>query len=181
MKRISAQLIIGVFFLAGGYLNSFADQGMKIGIIDLSQVYSVFFRQSEAVRNLEQLISSFKEEVENYEYEIHALELSWLAAVKAEDEKSQSALSQAIFEKEQFLADYTRIKKEQIKNRREELAETDEFYQHFIEVLEYIAEHEGFSFILRLQEDEGVLYYIKEIDITEKVIEELQKRYSQQQ
>lgn len=179
MKRISALLIVGAVFFTGSSLYSFAEQITKIGVIDLFQVYSVFFRQSEAVRNLEQLISSFKEEVENYEDEIHELELDMLAALEAEDEKLQLELSNTIFEKKQFLADYSRINKEQLRIRREKLAQSDEFYQQIFEVLEYIAENEGFSLVLS-KETDGILYYIKEIDMTERVIEELQKRNSQQ-
>lgn len=178
MKRLSVLLITGLVILTCGSLLAFSDQITKVGIVDLFQVYSVFFRESKAVRDLEQLVSAFRDEVDKYRDEIHELELAKLATAETEDEKLLLELTQKIFEKELFLDDYIRINKEQLRIRQEKLAQSDEFYQQIYEVLEYIAEYEGFALVLSKSID-GILYYIKEIDMTEKVIDELRKRNSQ--
>ena len=60
----------------------------------------------------------------------------------------------------------------------EQLYQSDEFLDELLEAISYVAESEGFSLVLNnsKQFSQFFFFYTQEIDITEKVIQELMRR-----
>jgi outer membrane protein len=55
------------------------------------------------------------------------------------------------------------------------LSANDTFYKKLSRVIKKVAENEGLSMVLSLQGEESILWYSPAVDITDKVIAELEK------
>jgi outer membrane protein len=162
-------------------LTSFAEQLTKVGILDIEKVYSIYFRESKTVKQFQDRQANMLQELSRIDDEILRLENAKLEAENRNDGKEALKLDQEIFEKKQYREDYKRIKTEQLKRMSEELYQSNEFLDELLEAINFVAESEGFSLILNnsRQYRPFFFFYTKEIDITEKVIEELMRRSGQ--
>jgi outer membrane protein len=158
-----------------------ADQITRVGILDIEKVYSIYFRESKAVKELQQLRADVIREINRIDEEILLLESQKLDAENRGDRQAALRLDQEIFEKKQYRDDYRRIKMDQIRKRSEDLYKSDEFLDELLEAIEYVAESEGFSLVLNSsgQFSQFFFFYTKEVDITERVIQELMRRAGQ--
>jgi outer membrane protein len=178
MKK-TAILLLLLFILSGTAL--FADQITKVGILDIEKVYSIYFRESKAVKELQQLRADVLREINRIDEEILLLESQKIDAESRNDGTTALRLDGDIFEKKQYRDDYRRIKMDQIRKRSENLYKSDEFLDELLEAIEYVAESEGFSLILNSsgQFSQFYFFYTKEVDVTEMVIQELMRRAGQ--
>jgi len=170
-KRIF--IIVLVFTVISGNL-LFATQITKVGIVDLSKIYSVYFRESKEIIKLEELKSAYLKEIANKQEEINLLKSEKLDAENNNDEQKSLELDKEIFNKEQFLKEYTQVKTQQLRQMAQNLSKSSEFINEIAEVIQYVAEEEGFSLILK--KSDQFLFWTPEMDITDKVINELLKR-----
>lgn len=159
----------------------FSEQLTKVGILDIEKVYSIYFRESKTVKEFQERQASMLQELSRIDDEILRLENAKLEAEGRNDGQAALKLDQEIFEKKQYREDYKRIKTQQLKRMSEELYQSNEFLDELLEAINFVAESEGFSLILNnsRQYRPFFFYYTKEIDITEKVIEELMRRSGQ--
>ena len=170
MKR----LLLAVFALclaAGAY----SEQITRIGIIDIVKVYQAFFTQSVRVRQYKERVDTYNEEIARLRAEIVEIESQKLVAHEQENTELEGELEITIRQKNEYLDTYTRVNKEQLRLLRDDLAQTDEFFQDVYEEIEYVAEQGGYSLILSRSLSE-IFFHTPEIDITEKVIQELYLR-----
>ena len=174
MKHLAALILVAAVVCAGGTIVS-AEQITKVGIIDVVKVYRGFFSQSKMVRDLDERVALYSAEVERLRGEITSLEAQKLEAQKEEQDERVADLSGQILASQEYLNTYTRVTKEQLRMLREELAGDDEFYQQMYEVIRFVAEQGGFSLVFSSALSE-IFYHTPEIDITEKVIQELTAR-----
>jgi outer membrane protein len=180
MRRAGIGAIALLFLMASGTA-LFADQITKVGILDIEKVYSIYFRESQAVKELQQLRSDVLREINRIDEEILLLESQKLDAESRGDREGALRLDREIFEKKQYRDDYRRIKMDQIRKRSENLYKSDEFLDELLEAIEFVAESEGFSLVLNSsgQFSQFFFFYTKEVDITELVIQELMRRAGQ--
>jgi len=162
-------------------LTTYAEQLTKVGILDIEKVYSIYFRESKTVKQFQDRQANMLQELSRIDDEILRLENAKLEAENRNDGKAALKLDQEIFEKKQYREDYKRIKTEQLKRMSEELYQSNEFLDELLEAINFVAESEGFSLILNnsRQYRSFFFFYTKEIDVTEKVIEELMRRSGQ--
>lgn len=180
MKRAGiGALILSLLVLSGAPL--FADQITRVGILDIEKVYSIYFRESQAVKELQQLRADVLREINRIDEEILILESQKLDAESRDEGQAALRLDREIFEKRQYRDDYRRIKMDQIRKRSENLYKSDEFLDELLEAIEFVAESEGFSLVLNSsgQFSQFFFFYTKEVDITELVIQELMRRAGQ--
>lgn len=166
--------IIAVVFglISGGFV--FAAQITKVGIVDISRIYSIYFRESKEVIKLGELRSAYLKEIAKKKEEINLLKSQKLDAEDNNDNEKALQLDKEIFNKEQFLKEYIQIKTQQLRQMAQNLSQSSELIQEIADVIQYVAENEGFSLILK--KTDQFLYWTPEIDITDKVIKELLKR-----
>lgn len=170
-KRIF--IIALVFTVISGNL-LFATQITKVGIVDLSKIYSIYFRESKDVIKLEELKSAYLKEIANKREEINLLKSEKLDAENNKDDQKALELDKEIFNKEQFLKEYTQVKTQQLRQMAQNLSQSSDFINEIADVIQYVAEEEGFSLILK--KSDQFLFWTPEMDITDKVINELLKR-----
>ena len=146
----------------------------NIGIVDLVQVSTIYFRESTAVRDLEGFKERIEEEKQRLELEILSLEDDKINA-EGKNLKAQALrIDGKIFELKQYLQDYITVKNRQYNQTANRLANSDEFLNELAMAIEFVAESEGLSLILN-KNNNSFLYYVPEIDVTDKVIEELSR------
>ncbi len=180
MKRAGIRLLVLVFMVLAG-LPLFADRITKVGILDIEKVYAVYFRESKAVKELQQLRADVLRAINRIDEEILLLESQKLDAEGRGDGEAALRLDTEIFQKQQYRDDYRRIKMDQIRKRSENLYKSDEFLDELLQAIEFVAESEGFSLVLNSsgQFSQFFFFYTKELDITEMVIQELMRRAGQ--
>ncbi|MCD6121854.1 MAG: OmpH family outer membrane protein [Spirochaetales bacterium] len=166
-------IVIFVFTVLSGNL-LFAAQITKVGIVDLSKIYSIYFRESKEVIKLEELKSAYLKEIADKREEINLLKSEKLDAENNKDEQKALELDKEIFNKEQFLKEYTQVKTQQLRQMAQSLSQSSQFVNEIADVIQYVAEEEGFSLILK--KSDQFLFWTPEMDITDKVINELLKR-----
>ena len=148
-----------------------------VAVIDLNQIVGDYFQQSSAWREIENLTEKTRENIEERKQEINRLKEKRLEAQQNENEQLVLSLEEEIRKKEEYLKEYNRIMSERISNRKDSLLTSSDFSREILKAVQYVAEQEGYSIVLR-KKDPNILHYNKEVDITEKVLQYLRSRSS---
>lgn len=170
MKKLSVILVL--LFIAAG--TSFAQQITRFGVVDTARVYQAYFRNSAPVRNLESKKAEFQNEINRRTEEIQSLKNQKVEYQKSSNTAAVNRLEGEITRKTDALTEYTNAKNVELESLKRNLQNSDSFYKKLYNTLEKVAENEGLSAILSLQQANGVLWYSSSVDITDKVIKELE-------
>jgi outer membrane protein len=172
MQYKKAVLVLFVGMLV--HIGLSAQQITRIAVIDLQKVYMTYYKDSQAVRNFEEEKLRIQQEIQKMSDEIRQLEQRRLELERAGDYTTAQQLVQQLVQKIQFLADYRRIKQNEIDEKGRNLAETNTFVQTLHRTITTVAEGEGYSVVLSSRNnDVVVVWFSSMIDITDKVIQAL--------
>ena len=169
IKKLSVLAFLTLFFSSG----LFAQQITRFGVVDTAKVYQAYFRNSAPVRNYEAKKSEFQKEITKRTEEIQKLKQQKADLTASENESSVSKIDADIIKKTDALTEYTNAKNVELESMKRNLQNSDSFYKKLYSILERVAENEGYSMILSLQQDNAILWYSSSVDVTEKVISEL--------
>lgn len=169
MKKIFAVLIVSLIACTG----VFAQQITKFGVVDTAKVYSAYFRDSSAMKNYESKKSEFQNEINKRVDELQKLRDQKVEAQKSGNSSQAMKLEAEITKKTDFLTEYTNAKNVELESLKKSLQNSDAFYKKLYSVMSNVAESEGLSMILSLQQANGILWYSSSVDITDKVIKAL--------
>ena len=125
------------------------------------------------VRNYESKKAQFQEEINKRTQEIQELQQKKLDYEKDDNESAAMRLEAEITRKTDFLTEYTNAKNIELESIKNSLVRSDAFYQKLYATLSHVAESEGYSMILSLQQANAILWYSPSVDITDQVIREL--------
>jgi len=161
--------------------NGFGEQITRVGLLDIEKVYSVYFRESRAVKEMQEMRAEIQREIARIDDEIQTLEAQKLQAETERNSEQALRLDAEIFRKRQYRADFRRIKLAQLRKLSEKLSLSDAFLDELVAAIQFVAESEGFSLILNKsgQFEQFFFFYTKEVDVTDKVIQELVRRSGQ--
>lgn len=169
-------ILIGiVFFILSSSI--FAEKLTMIGIVDLTKIVSDYFKESTAWREIDELTKKVDETTTEKLNEIRDLQGQKIEAENNNNDSLVLRLDNDVLKKQQYLQEYHKIMSDRIASKKENLLTSSGFSKEIIETIQFIAENEGFSIILR-KKDPNILYYNYEVDITDKVIERLILRAS---
>ncbi|MGI5071221.1 OmpH family outer membrane protein [Treponema pectinovorum] len=169
MKKISI-FFAAIFIFASSV---FAQQITRFGVVDTARVYQAYFRNSSPVRNYEAKKAEFQNEINRRTEEIRNLKSQKVDYQKNNNTSAAERLEAEITRKTDLLTEYTSTKNVELESLKKNLQNSDSFYKKLYGILEKVAENEGFSMILSLQQANAILWYSPSVDITEKVINEL--------
>ncbi|HNY16942.1 MAG TPA: OmpH family outer membrane protein [Treponemataceae bacterium] len=150
-----------------------AQQITKFAVVDTSRIYTTFYRDSRSVRDYEAKKSQYQGEIKRMSDEIKDLRQQKVDADAAKDVAKVSRLDSDITAKTNFLLDYTKAKNAELDALKKKLTSDDEFYSMLYEEIRKIAEADGYSMVLSLQEGSSILWYSPTVDITDKVIRDM--------
>ena len=174
ISRKKAVVLICVLFACA--VGLFAQQITNFGVVDTARVYTTYFRESSAVRNYEAKKSEFQAEIDKKTAELKNLQQKKIDYEQNGNEAAALKVQADINKKSDYLSAYTGTKNAELEKLRQNLATSNSFYQLLYKAIGRIAESEGYSMILSLQQANGILWYSPTVDITEKVIAELGSR-----
>ncbi|MDA3850960.1 MAG: OmpH family outer membrane protein [Spirochaetaceae bacterium] len=159
------------FLLSLFFLTAFiwSDQIIKVAVVDYNQILSIYYRESQYVRQITEFEDDIKQEISDMDQEIKDLQSQLLDARRNGDEHLVLDLEDKVESKKDLLVDFIQVKRsqlEEMKNRMEsELSVVDEI----IDAMKYVAENNGYSMVFR-KDDPSILWYSFDVDITQEVI-----------
>jgi outer membrane protein len=160
--------------LLAPFLAAAEDEITKIGIVDTSKIYTLYFKDSKSLRDLGTFKENIIQESKKIEDEINKLKERKLKATQTGDDAEILRLNNLIAEKERYLNEFKQIKNKEYQAQISRLQIEDSFMQEISEAISNVAISYGYSIILE-KNNNFFLYYSLDIDITDKVIEYLQK------
>lgn len=174
MKKI---LLLQVWLLTFPLLLS-AQQITRFAVVDMSKVYTAFFRESRAVRDFEERSARVQTDIDRRLKEIQDLKNSQINAELEGDSEKAVRLESDIYKKSESLKEYSKLKIAELEDQKKKLSQSSAFLEQVYNELRIVAENEGYSMVLNLKDTKGILWYSPAIDITDKVIQNLQSRSS---
>lgn len=173
MKLNVKKLIFACALVFCTFTTAFAQQITKFAVVDTTRVYQAFFRNSAPVRNYENKKQEFQDQIDKYTLELQDLHNKKLDYDARGDTFNASRTQQQIDQKTRFLTEYTRSKNEELQSLKQALQDNDSFYKKLYDILEDVAESDGYSMVLSLQSANAILWYSPSVDITDDVIKQL--------
>lgn len=144
----------------------------RIGVVDTNRIYSVYFRDSKAIRDLQELRRNTLDQSAAIQTEIVQLKSAKVDAEREGSKEDALRLESRILEKENFLREYQRVKNLEYRSRLSQVELESSFLSEVTDAIAFVAVSEGFSIIMERQ-NPLFLYYTVESDITEKVLKHL--------
>ena len=144
----------------------------KVGVVDTSRIYSVYFQDSKALRDLAAFRQSILEESRRLSDDITAIRDAKVNAERDGRKDEALRLESQILEKENFLREYQRVKNLEYRSRQSKVELESSFLGELADAIAYVAVSDGFSMIMEKQ-NPIFLYFTSESDITERVLQHL--------
>ncbi|HKK49081.1 MAG TPA: OmpH family outer membrane protein [Alkalispirochaeta sp.] len=167
-RRVSILLIIAALILPAAVS---AEQLTTVAVVDIDEVYNSFYRDSQGVRELERLRQEYQEEIDREVDQLEELEERRAQAQDRGTQRRIDQLTQEIEELERYLQELTRRRRQQLEERQESLL-SDDFFRQMQEAIQFVAESEGYTVILRSDSD-GLQWWSVEVDISDLVVNRL--------
>jgi outer membrane protein len=165
-----------IFLLLAGSLLAEAQQLTRFAVVDLTKVYTSFFRESRAVREFEERSARVQTEIDRMTAEIQNLRSAQVDAEAQGNQEQALRLENDIFRRTEFVQEYYRTKTAELESQKNRLAQSGTFLEQVYSEIRFIAESEGYSMVLNLKENTGILWYSPAVDITDKLILNLQTK-----
>jgi outer membrane protein len=163
-----------LFFAACLLANSlYSQQLTRLAVVDLSKVYTAYFRESRAVREFEERSAAIQAEIDKMTREIQELRSRRIDLVNQGDQAGALRLENEIYRKQEFLKEYYTVKTAELEDQKRKLAQSDSFLEQVQGEIRSIAESEGYTLVLPVKD---AIWYSPTVDITDKVIQNLANR-----
>ena len=153
-----------------------AQQLTRFAVVDLPKVYVAFFRESRAVRDFEDRSARVQSEIDRMTAEINNLKISQVNAQAQGNQDQALRLEAEITRRSDFLKEYYKTKTAELESLKSRLTQSGTFLEQVYDEIRYIAESEGYSMVLNLKENTGILWYSPTVDITDKLIQNLMNK-----
>jgi outer membrane protein len=171
VKKAIFAALLGAAVLAG----AFSQQITKFGVVDTSRVYAAYFRDTGPVKNYEAKKAEFQKEIDRLTEELKNLQQQKRSYEMNGNSTQALRIDGEISKKSAYITEYTNAKNRELENLKSNLQTNDAFYSKLYSVLSRIAESEGYSMILSLQQANGILWHSPTVDITDAVIAALRQ------
>ena len=167
-------LIILLLFTLG--LNAGAQQLTRFAVVDLPRVYMAFFSESRAVRDFEARSAQVQAEIDRMSAEIQALRVNMVNAQAQGNMEQAFRIEADINRRTDFLREFYQVRTAELETMRNNLTQSGAFLEQIYDEIRFLAESEGFSMVLSLRENTGILWYSPTVDITDRLIKRLTSR-----
>jgi len=145
----------------------------RFAVVDLPRVYLAFFSESRAVRNFEAQSARVQAEIDRMTAEIQNLRVQLVTAQAQGNTEQAFRFETEIARRTDFLREYHRTMTAQLENMRNNLTQGGGFLEQVYDEIRFIAESEGFSMVLNMTDNNGILWYSPTVDITDRLIRNL--------
>ena len=163
-----------IIFISGQAV--YAQQLTRFAVVDLPRVYMAFFSESRAVRDFEARSAQVQSEIDRMTNEIQNLRVNMVNAQAQGNTEQAFRLEAEINRRTEFLREYYQVRTAELDNIRNNLARSGSFLDQINDEIRFLAESEGFSMVLNLRENTGILWFSPTVDITDRLIQRLMTR-----
>lgn len=170
LRRVFVFLLLGVSCMLHG------QQLTRFAVVDLPRVYTEFFRDSSAVRQFEERSTRVQNEIDRRSREILDLRARHSDAVLRDDQVEANRLEAQVYRMSEALRDYHQTQTAILNDQRARLMQSGSFLDQVYDEIRFIAESEGFSMVLNLAENRGIIWFSPTVDITNRLIQNLRTR-----
>ena len=153
-----------------------AQQLTRFAVVDLPRVYVTYFRESRAVRDFEERSARVQSDIDRMTAEIQTLRNSMITAEFQGNTAQALRIENEINRKTEYLREYYQLKTAELETIKNNLARSNSFLEEVYDEIRFIAESEGYSMVLNLKENTGILWYSPTVDITDKLIQNLMEK-----
>jgi len=177
-RRHAIAIICALSVLCALPVAAQSQQVTKVGVINFSKVLQSVYQQTKVYRDYEKASSDYTAEVAARTRAILDLQSQKIDADKAGDKTKSASLDKSISDQQKDLDTFRKVRGALLATMKEAAA-TSAILLQIMDVVKFVAETEGYSLILRIDNEAGqavILYRIPEVDITDDVITELLKR-----
>ena len=172
MKSLKKALVVFSLMVCAMAAMNAQQHITNFGIVNTEKVYNHFYRNSAAIKTYEKKKADMQAEINKKTKELKDLKARFKYIVVMYDNDIAGI---EIKEKTEYLRDYTTTKNLELQNLKKSLSESNEFYVKLSKTIKRVAENEGLSMVLSLQGENAILWYSQTVDITDKVIKEMEK------
>jgi outer membrane protein len=174
MMMIKKMRILVFLFIGLGTLE--AQQLTRFAVVDMTKVYTAFFRESRAVREFEERSRQVQVEIDRMTEEIQSLRISYADASARGDREQALRFENEVNRRSEYLKEYYQLKTAELENQKNRLAQSSAFLDQVLNEIRYIAESEGYTMVLNMKDNTGIIWYSPTVDITDKLIQSLSAR-----
>jgi len=169
MKKFLLLFITGYFLV----MTVEAQQLTRFAVVDLPRVYTAFMSESRAVRDFEDRSAKVQADIDRMTAEIQAINVNKVNA-QAQGNAEQALRYEAeAIRRSDILKEYYKTKTAELESIRKTLTQSGAFLEQVYDEIRFVAESEGYSMVLNLKENNGILWYNQTVDITDKLIKNL--------
>jgi outer membrane protein len=170
------RIVLSLFLSAVVFTGAYSQQITRFALVDLPKVYTAFFKESAAVRQFEERSAKVQSEIDKMTKEIQELRSRYVDAVQSNNESESLRLENLIYRRSEFLKEYYQTKTAELDDQRSKLMQSGSFLEQVYDEIRYIAESEGYTVVLNMKNNPSIVWYSPSVDITEKLIKNLQTR-----
>jgi outer membrane protein len=149
-----------------------AEQITKVAVLDYTRILSAFYAESSEARRIEELKSTFAEDVRRLQTEIQSLEERKLDAENQGNSRNALELDARIQERKQYYQEFVRVRGNQIQQASANLGSSNVLAREILREIQFVAESNGFTLVMK-RSDPDLLWWSYEVDITEQVLQRL--------
>jgi len=168
------KVLLLLFLSASGLL--YGQMLTRFAVVDLSRVYIAYFQESRAVREFEERSSRVQNEVNTRSREIQELRARQSEAALRGDQAESNRLETQIYRMSEALRDYYQTQMAILEDQRIRLTQSGSFLNEVHDEIRYIAESEGYSMVLNLNDNNGIVWFSPTVDITARLIQNLRTK-----
>lgn len=150
-----------------------AQQITRFAVVDTSRIYLTFLRDARSVRDYQTKQAKYQAETQRMSDEIIVLRQKKVDAEAVGKIDAAKKYQAEIDAKTSFLLEYSKACNDELAMLRKHLVSDDVFYARLYAAIKKIAESQGYTMVLNLQEGQAIIWYSPTVDITEDIIREL--------
>jgi outer membrane protein len=163
-----------IFILLNVSCFLYAQQLTRFAVVDMPKVYTAYFRDSRAVRQFEEKSAKVQSDLDKMAKEIQDLKSRHADALLRDDQSEVLRLDNLIYRRSEYLKEFYQTRTAELENEKKKLMQSGSFLEQVYDEIRYIAESEGYSMVI--EKNNNLLWYSPTIDITDKLITNLQKK-----
>ncbi len=150
-----------------------AQQITRFAVVDTARIYATFLRDSRSVRNYNQKQEKYQKEIQRMSDEVISLRQKKVDAEAVGKLNLVKKYEAKIASKTSFLVEYSKACNDELAALRKNLMSDDVFYSRLYKTIKDLAESQGYTMVLNLQQDASIVWYSPTVDITEDVMRAL--------
>jgi|GEM_PF-753793 len=170
---VSTIIIAAVAIAVAASSQTMQQRMVKIAVVNTQEVFDKYLKTQEAQAKLNEEISKLEEQGKKMSEDLRTLQEKYdKQRIFIDDKKKEQEMLQQIEQKKAEIRQFIQSGQQQLDQKRQEL--TEPIIKEIDQVVQQIGKDEGFDLIV---DKIATLYVNPQIDITEKVIQILNRRY----